>query len=357
MKFTSGSLATLMSATPGDPVAAAERANLCMEERVSANRQTAYEARVDDPGGWEDWRERHFRYVQEEVRRRYPPSAAFTAGEPSLRSGVEPNQYLYRVERIDSLLGTYGTTTGAPVGVEQIREWISARDSRPPATNAATSLGDLGRLMAGDTSSPQAAALQELTDLFNEERTDGRPSFVAFAAEFLGLEKRPDWATHICRRCGLAHFFSGSPVTLALFRYRVGEVVAAHSGAGSGATVFAVPTVIDRLDGLSFTGMRERGATVFAVPTVIDQPMSNVYFTAPKGMDWGHAIGLAPEPDCRHLAAELIHARIDYQPEHWVAVDTLEMDSLSATDVERLREAHLGCIRRTSGNADYGRHC
>ena len=295
MKFTSGSLATLMAATPGDPVAAAERANLCMEERVSASRQKVYEASVDGPVGWEDWRERHFRYVQEEVRRRYPMSAAFNAREPSLRFGVEPNQYLYRVERIDSLLEIHGTTTGVPVGIKQIREWISARDSRPPATKAATSLGDLGLLMTGDTSSPKAAALQELTDLFNEERTDGRPSFVAFAAEFSGLEKRADWATHICRRCGLAHFFSGSPVTLALFRYSVGEVVAAHSGAGS-------------------------GETVFAVPTVIDQPMSNVYFTAPKGMDWGHAIGLAPEPDCRHLAAELIHARIDYLPKHWVAV-------------------------------------
>ena len=80
-------------------------------------------------------------------------------------------------------------------------------------------------------------------------------------------------------------------MTLALFRYKVQEVLDAQSGT-------------------------DRSAAVFAVPTVFDQPMSNVCFTAPDAMAWGHAVGLAPEPDCRHLAAELIHARMDYQPEH-----------------------------------------
>ena len=96
---------------------------------------------------------------------------------------------------------------------------------------------------------------------------------------------------------------------------------------------------------------------MFAVPTVIDQPMSNVYFTAPRAMASGHAVGLAPEPDCRHLAAELIHARMDYRPEHWVAVDTLEKSSLSVADIELHRQTHLNCIRRSFGNAGYGRNC
>ena len=112
----------------------------------------------------------HFRYVQEEVRRQYPLSAAFTGGEPSLRPGIEPNQYLYRVERIDTLLNTYAATTGGPVGVEQVREWISARDAKQSTRRAATSLADLGRVISAATSSPEAAALQELTDLLNEER-------------------------------------------------------------------------------------------------------------------------------------------------------------------------------------------
>ena len=218
------------------------------------------------------------------------------------------------------------------MGVEQVREWISARDAKQSTRRAATSLADLGRVISAATSSPEAAALQELTDLLNEERSDGRPRFVAFAAEFPRLERRTDWAQYFCERCGLAHFFADRPVTLALFRYKVQEVLDAQSGT-------------------------DRSAAVFAVPTVFDQPMSNVCFTAPDAMAWGHAVGLAPEPDCHHLAAELIHARMDYQPEHWVAVDVLEMSSLSATDIALYREAHLDCIRRSPGNADYGRNC
>ena len=274
----------------------------------------------------------HYRYVQEEVRRRSPLSAAFASGESSLRPGIEPNQHLYRVERIDSLLNAYGTTTGEPVGVGQIRDWIAARDTDRPAESTASSFADIGRLVAGDTSSPMVAALEELTDLFNEERSDGRPSFVAFGAEFPRLEERADWAQHICERCGLAHFFADAPVALALFRYKVQEVLDARSYA-------------------------DANATVFAVPTVIDQPMSNVYFAVPRSMAWGHAVGLAPEPDCRHLAAELIHARMDYRSEHWVAVDTVEMNSLSVADIARHRETHVGCIRRSPGHSDYGRNC
>ena len=332
MNFTNSTLVGLMATTPDGPQAAAERANICMGERISAARQAAYEGRVGDPDGWEDWQDNHLRYVQEEVRRRYPLSAAFTDGEPSLGPGVEPSQNLYRVERIDALLNTYATTAGRPVGVEQVREWISAWDSGGSAEMTATSFAEIGRLVTGDTSSPEVAAFQELTDLFNEERSDGRPSFVAFEAEFPQLERRAEWAQHFCERCGLAHFFADVPVTLALFRYRVREVLDARSGAGG-------------------------SAAVFAVPTVIDQPMYNVYFTAPRAMNWGHAVGLAPEPDCRHLAAELIHARMDYRPEHWVAVDTLEMSSLPAADIARYRETHLDCIRRSPGNADYGRNC
>ena len=261
MEFANSTLVGLMATPPDGLEVAAERANLCMEERTSPTRQSAYEDRMAAPDAWEDWRGDHLRYVREEVRRRDPLSAAFTSGEPSLRPGVEPNQDLYRVERIDSLLDTYGTSTGEPVGVEKIRDWIAARDAGRPAERTATSFADIGRLVAGDTSSPKIAALQELTDLFNEDRSDGRPSFVAFSAEFPRLEERTDWAQHFCERCGLAHLFADGPVTLALFRYKVQDVLNARSHA-------------------------DRNATVFAVPTVIDQPMSNVYFTAPRSMPW-----------------------------------------------------------------------
>ena len=97
MEFTNGTLAGLMAAATDGLEVEAQRANLCMEERTSAVRQSGYEDRMDAPRDWADWRETHYRYVQEEVRRRYPLSAAFAGGEPSLRPGIEPNQYLHRV--------------------------------------------------------------------------------------------------------------------------------------------------------------------------------------------------------------------------------------------------------------------
>ena len=338
MNFTNGVLAGLMAAPPDalQPDAlqvAAEQANLCMEERISATRQATYEERMGAPQAWDDWRRNHDRYVRNEVRRRYPLSAAFTDGEPSLRPGIEPNQYLCRVEQIDGLLDKFAPATGERVGVEQINGWISARDSAPSGERTVDSFQDLGRLMSGDSPSPEVAALHELTEIFNDDR-DGRPSFVVFEAEFPQLKERSDWAEHLCERCGLAHYFANDPVTLALFRYQAQEVLDARSDAE-----------------------KRMNAAVFAVPTVIDQPMSAVYFTAPRATSWGHAVGLKPEPDCRHLAAELIHARMDYRPDHWVAVDTLERNRLSAGDVARQRKKHLDCIRRSPGNADYGRNC
>lgn len=173
--------------------------------------------------------------------------------------------------------------------------------------------------------------MQELTDLLNEQRSDGRPSFVSFAAEN-PPPYRPGWAEYFCERFGLAHFFTNTAVTLALFRYEVQEVMDALPEAGT-------------------------TATLFAVPTVIDQPMDPMYFTAPREMDWGHAVGLNPEVDCSHLAAELIHARIDYHPRHWVAVDTLNRNCLSGVDILNLRAKHLDCIRRSPGLVNYGRGC
>ncbi|MDE0229324.1 MAG: hypothetical protein OXJ62_10795 [Spirochaetaceae bacterium] len=299
----------------------AEQTNLCLEERVSGSRQARYESMMGTPHNWTDWQKAHFRYVQEEVRGRSPLSAAFTPGEPSLRSRIEPNQYLYRVERIDRLLRNFGTTSGVSVGVSDLNEWISARSAASTATTAAPAIA----------SSSPVTALDELTELFNHGR-DGRPTFVACEAEFPGLDRRRNWAEHMCERCGLAHFYQSKDVILALFRYRVQEVLdqTKHLGAA---------------------------AARFAAPTVIDQEMSNVYFTAPRGIGRGHAVGLSPASGCSHLAAELIHVRIDYSSHHWVAVDTLNRRSLSSTTVASLRDSHLHCIRRVHGLPTYGKGC
>ena len=314
MNFTNNALSDLMATVPADQEAAAEWANLCLEERVSAPRQAAYEARMDRPAEWRDWRAAHVRYVQQDVRRRHPLSAAFDAGD-ALKPHIEANQELYRVERIDAPLNDYAP--GA-LGLDQLRQWISNRSAKRTAGASA------------GFPSPTDDALADFTRFLNRRFADGRPRFVAFAAEFPDLEHLADWPRVICERCGLAHHFTGTPVTLALFKYSVKDVLDVYAEA-------------------------EPGATVFAAPTVLDLPMSNVYFSAPKSSNVGHAVGLAPRSDCTHLAAELIHARMDYRPEHWLAVGTLtESRELYPAAISQFRDAHLHCLRRTPGNADYG---
>ena len=321
MDFVNGQLAELMGAPNTDPRARAERANLCLEERVPGVRQATYEADVGEPPDWPAWRQSHYRYVQEHVRRRHPLSAAFEDGD-ALRPHLEANQELYRVERINEVVSDYADQVGVAIDVARISQWIATQEF--PRTSASVAENDIP--------SAEYAALAALTEQLNLRFADSRPRFVTFTGEFAGLERQCDWPTIICERGGLAHHFTGAPVTLALFRYSVQEVLSACR-----------ETYPD--------------STVFAVPTALDHPMSSVYFSAPRSLHAGHTIGLAPTPDCTHLAAELIHARMDYRPEHWVAVSTINRNPLSAADVERLRASHLECLRRTSGNADYGSRC
>ena len=312
--FRNRNLQRLMQIPRTDLQESAEQANLCMEERISASRQAAYEAAVGSPGNWEAWRVNHLSYVDNEVHRRDPLSAAFDCGQPSLRSDIGTNQYLYRVEKIDHLLRDYKGE--APVGPAQINEWINARDSNRLPSSPTGPIDNLIR------------ALEDLTKFFNDKR-DGRPTFAVFAADFPGLDRSSDWAKQMCNRCGLTHHFTGGNVTLALFRYRVQDV----------------------LDGSSLPGR-----TLFAVPTVLDQRMSNVCFPAPTS-SYGHAVGLAPKQDCSHLTGELIHARMDYQAHHWMKVDTVKEPRPSPNQISSLREAHLSCIRRHSADPNYGMGC
>ena len=314
MTFANRDLQRLMQTTSTDLQESAEQANLCMEDRISASRQAAYEAAVGSPGDWEAWRVNHLSYVDSEVRRRDTLSAAFDSGQPSLRPNIARNQYLYRVEKIDDLLRDYKGE--ASVGPAQINEWINARESnRLPSSPT-------GRI-------DSLSALETLTEYFNDKREDGRPTFAVFAADFPGLERSSDWAKQMCNRCGLTHHFTSGNVTLALFRYRVQEVV----------------------DDSSWPSR-----TLFAVPTVLDQPMDNVVFPAPSS-SYGYSVGLEPKPNCGHIAKELIHARMDYQAHHWMRVDTVNKPCLSTDEVRNLRKSHLSCIRRHSGILNYGVGC
>jgi hypothetical protein len=176
-----------------------------------------------------------------------------------------------------------------------------------------------------DSVSPDAARLKSLTEALNTIRSDRRPRFIAFDAEFASLEQDNDWLVHFCERCGLSRHFAGYPKVLALFRYKV-EAVTSVAG----------------------------GTPVFAAPTVLDHSFSPGFFPAPASVSFGHAVALSRQADCSHVAAELLRARIDYLPEHWVRVGVLNCPALDDEILPDLRATHLECLRLRSGKHDYG---
>jgi hypothetical protein len=90
---------------------------------------------------------------------------------------------------------------------------------------------------------------------------------------------------------------------------------------------------------------------------VLDQPFYAVFHPVPAGTQWGHAADLDPANNCTHFTAEVLHARIDYKPEHWVRVDVIVKPVLSENDISRLRVQHLNCLRQQANCPDYGANC
>jgi hypothetical protein len=338
MRFNDTRLQQLATSGSATDIARAEAANLLLEERVSDDRLASYETTVtaSAPSLWDSWREAHEHYIVHEVRGgNGKDPATFQRGEPALAS-PEPNQFVLRLEELNAVLIKEGLLQRDPIAdaakdvAEQINRWISERkqaQANAPRPSRVSSLAQLGRL-TGRQQIPLTggiARLETLTEALNAQRRDRRPSFIAFDAEFRDVDSDPSWLDHFCQRCGLAHHFAGFPKVLALFRYKVETVLAAHPDKAP-----------------------------FASPTVLDQPFSPIFFPAPLHTQMGHAICLEPSLDCSHLAAELVHARVDYTPDHWVRVGTLNGALFDNSKIASLRETHLRCLRAHSQQPSYG---
>lgn len=145
MRFANPALQNLMTNEVGEPIHVAERANLCLEARVSAARQAEYEAfvasRVDAPSAyWHDLREAHDAYVQQFVRGgNGKDSATFRPDETTLCQPGEDNQYVLRLENLNSLLAEEGflddrrpDLVQAQTEADRINGLIAARKQQIP---------------------------------------------------------------------------------------------------------------------------------------------------------------------------------------------------------------------------------
>lgn len=337
MRFNEVALQKLVKLSPASDIERAELANMLLEERVSDERLVDYEAYVaaKPPSYWDTWREAHERYVVHYVRGgNGTDPATFQPGASALFA-PEANQFVLRLEELNTALIKEGLLDNdrdpamAAEAAVRINTWIAERkqrkDSAAPKTRG-HSLADLGKLTGRNiTLTSGDARLETLTEALNTQRRDRRPSFIAFDAEFPGIDADKDWLEYFCQRCGLAHHFAGYPKVLALFRYKVELVVEAYPG-----------------------------KPAFAAPTVLDQPFSSIFFPAPSHSQVGHAVCLEPVLDCSHLAAELVHARVNYTLDHWVRVGMFNATLFDNARTSELRETHLHCVRERSKRPDYG---
>ncbi|HEX9734399.1 MAG TPA: hypothetical protein VGG06_20700 [Thermoanaerobaculia bacterium] len=296
-----------------DPLHVAYGHNYLFEERVSPARQGAYENGLDLPAAdLKSWKHEHRGYLHRSVwvGRGQVPETFRADNAEALLAGLDEEQRVVRVERLDGVLVSIGTDL--------------------PTVEAQLAAFRRGTARSRDAS----AFLERLCLHWNQDlRPQDRPTFGAFLDDVETEIEAPDWANRLRNRLGLSHYHvpaGGARIPVALVSYRVAEVIAAAGG-----------------DALR----------AFSVPTVLDGELNAHFFPAPSGVGYGRTLGLEPDPECERLVAEVLHRRIDYTPDHllkvgWVTTPIPPYASGAA--LARLRNGHLSCLRYESHQDDFG---
>lgn len=299
----------------GDPLYCAYGHNYLFDERVSAARQGGYESVLKlSAADLRIWRGRHKDYLCRNVyvsRGHVPETFTAINAEAHLRE-LDTAQWVVRLERFDEVLD----------GLQ---------------TDLATVAEQLAALRGENTEKRMARAfLEELCQHWNGEvRRQVRPTFGAFLDDVETEIAPVDWPNRLRNRLGLAHYHvpaGGQPIAVALTRYRVKDVLTAADG-------------------------NEQEA--FAVPTVLDSEINAHFFPAPRQIGFGRTLALEPDGDCERLAAEILHRRIEYTPDHLLKVGWVTTPippHATGAALSRLRNGHLFCLRYESGLDDFGSH-
>ena len=338
MHFNLPPIQELLSKSDLDIARRAILDNLTCEERVDDARLNAYEEFIRPNvkgnillyGSRDSWSALHDRYFWEKVA--IPNSVTFNPRNIlTHRKMIAEEDWIIRMERIDGGFKEWdaGTSAGKS-SIQILTEWTEkshkSASTLPPKTGRG-SLSDLGAMLGVPTKPTPSATVQDLFDYWNTTvRKDHRPSFVAFQAELKNDLNQPDWAERYCIRLGLGHYFTDAPVTLALMRYQVSDVITAISA----------------------------DLSSFCAPTVLDGRFFEFFHPSPQGCDWGFAALLNSQLGDDHLASELLHRRIDYKPEHLWRIATINQPKIANTYLQDLRNTHVRRMRRTCNRDDFG---
>jgi hypothetical protein len=272
--------------------------NIWFEQRVSAARQTAFEAETMGAADAASLRRAQADYWSEFVRvdaSDIPHTFEATLAPADL-GPIDETQKIVRIEGLARALDKHDMT------FERLREAFTKNE---------TSIID-GFLATWNTSNIR----------------DGRPAFAAFKDEVIDDLSKPDWPSRLRDRLGLAHFdCAAGPIPIALMEYSVTEVKAATA---------------------SFAGM-----PAFTAPTVFDSGPWPFFFPAPPELPCGRTMALYEVADDNDLLAEILHFRMAYKREHIVRVEEIRTPP-AAYDLKGLRNHHLFALHVAAGRDDFG---
>lgn len=173
------------------------------------------------------------------------------------------------------------------------------------------------------------AELAKMAAAWNEAR-DRRPTFATTFLEVEELFSEENWAERLRDRLGLGHLSpEGEAIPILVMRYTVAEVMAA--------------------------------AGRCAVPTLLDGELSPYFYPSPlPGPDaepnpcQGRTLNLTPveKENDYTIGCELLHSRLDYQPEHFYRAGMISRPV--TMPLERARRFHLPWVRLINDQERFG---
>lgn len=315
-------LATYVSSRLADPsTETSERArieNLLMEERAPASGISLYAGYISGAPvqDLDDWNNRHNDYAVAEIE--------IDPADPILPWTFRPENVPNRLPLVDRRINLIRVENArwpcnlTGVTFEVVSAHIAALSGADPAKSAAAK-----------------NFLDRFTATWNAER-DKRPLFATTEMEVDDILKDPlpSFAERVRDCLGLGHYSpaaGAAPVQVFVMLYPLEEVYATHGKNGSPA----VPTVLDgRLNDFFF-------------PSPVPGP------NADPNPCLGHCLNLTlvtAENDYK-LGVELLHARIDYRPQHFfrsgIIVNPVTMP------FDRARRFHLPWLRLYRDRDDF----
>lgn len=293
-----------------DTVVAAVADNCRFDERAGTGRWQQFDSLlsviVTDPTAldWSTWTATNRLHLERycNVSSLSVPDAFLPINQNAWLESLSENQSLVRIESLARAL------TGSNLDLDGLIDLLRRSQNGD---------GDADR------------AVRSFFDTWNQRR-DARPTFAAFYDEVQQESEDDDWPHTLRDRLGLAHYghARGASLPVALMRYSIADVVSAQE-------TLRIPAAC-------------------ALPTVLDGGMHEFFFSVPREHPYGATVHLLPGR-ADTLTAEIVHCRIDYQPNHLYRVGTITRPHQLTNDyVREARDLHLLALRRECGRDDFG---